>query len=599
MLTRLRLAAVVALAPALVLAAKGSEKSAPAVAQASPAQKAAPSSAPAAPAPSDATSGETTYAYLTRDGGTFKAPLFAAESENLPVALIEDEAISLRELMKAIAGVHGAAAAGKQAGRKDFSPVLDRLIDARLLAREARQMGIAELPEVQQSLASSRENIGREILQERVLKDVKPDAMEVDQAYRQAARQWKVRSVLVPRQDDAKAFEAQLKAGKKFEAIAKQLVAAKKAKGGEEPMLVGRANGLPEVVGVLEKTKVGAVSAPLKLKDGYALMKVEAITYPEDPKAREEAVQASLGRQRKAVLRKYYDSLVKRYAKLDEGLLKRLDFEAAKPGLAALEKDQRVLARIEGAKPITVAELAAALKQGFYHGVEGAIKEKRVNREKPSVFDGLLSARIVPVEVKHLGIDGSEEFKDRLADTENSILFSKFVEKAVLPELKITDEKLKAYYAEHKKEYAYPTFYKVESLAFTSLKGAEGAIKQLRAGTDFKWLVTNADGQVRASERKLGLEGTLAATALPKDLATLLSGSKKGDHRLYADDANKQYYAVHVLDVIGATDQPFETVKDQIQQKVFAESLTAAVKGWADKLRKASQVRVLLTRIGS
>jgi hypothetical protein len=345
--------------------------------------------------------------------------------------------------------------------------------------------------------------------------------------------------------------------------------------------------------------KVGAVSAPVKVQNGFAVMKLEAVRYPEDPKERESATEQALSAAKKVALKKFYDGLVKRYAHTDEALFKRLDFEAAKPGLAALKKDQRVLSRIEGGKPITVAELAASVEQAFFHGVEGAIKEKKVNREKPKIFDGLLSERVVPLEVKRLQLEDTPEFKERFADQETSLLFAKFIEKAVLPTLKMGEPELQRYYSEHKKEYSYPTFYKLESVTFSSLKGAEGAIKQLRGGTDFKWLNANAEGQVKQGDRKLGVEGTLSANGLPKELAALLANAKKDDYRLYADDANKQYYAVHVIDVIGAKEQPFSEVKEKVQQALFQESLTAAVKGWSEKVRGGSQVKIFITRIGS
>ncbi len=555
--------------------------------------------APAPSAKAPAATGEEMYAYLARDGGTFKAPLFADESENLAVATVDEETVTLRELTRAIAGSHGGRAETTHAGKKDFAPILDRLIEARLLAREAREMGIAELPEYKTSVEAFRQTAGRELLQAEVVKDIKADPAEVEKLFRQRVREWKVRSVLVAKQEDAKQIQPQVKAGKKFEDVAKQLVAEKKAKGGEESAFIGRAQALPEVLAALEKMKVGEVSAPVKLKDGFAVLKVEDMRYPEDAKIRAEVSQASIARQNKAALKKYYDALVKRYARTDEALLKSVDFEAKKPGIEALKKDKRVIARIEGGKPVTVGDLAEAVAQGFFHGVKTAVEEKRVNRDKMSVFDALLSERIVPLEVKRAGIDATAEYKARVADFENSLLFSKFLEKAVLPELKVSDDQLKKYYAEHKKEFTYPTFYKVESLAFTSLKGAEAAVKQLRGGTDYRWLNANAEGQVKASDRKLGLDGTLAATGLPKDLANLLSGVKKGDYRLYGDDAAQQYYAIHVMDVVGATEQPFEAAKEGINQKLFEDALTSAIKTWAGKLRKASQVKVFLTRIGS
>lgn len=552
---------------------------------------AAPAAAPAA--------GDTIYAYLTRDGGTFKAPIFAEESENLPVATVEDESITLRELMKAIGAAHGADVASKKAGAKDFAPILDRLVNARLLAREARQMGVAELPEHRKSVEALRESTATTLLQARVLKGVGPDAAEVDRIYKRTVREWQVRSVLIPNREDLKAFQAQLKAGKKFDALAKQLVESKKAKGGEAPVFIGPTNALPTVSAALENMKVGAVSEPVKVEGGFAVMRLEGMRYPENAKARDEAREASLSIRRKAAVKKYYDELVKKHAKPNRALLKTLDFEAAKPGMAALKKDKRVLAQIEGGTPITVADLAVALEAGFYHGVEGAIKEKRVNSQKESVFDGLVSKQLLPAEVKRQKIEETTEFKERVADGETSLLFAKFVEKAIIPQLKLGDPDLRKYYEAHKKEFTYPAFYKLESMAFTSLKAAEAAVKQLRGGTDYKWLSANAEGQVKPGDRKLAVEGTLSANGIPKALADLLAGTKKDDYRLFADEENKQYFAIHVQDVIGATEQSFDSVKEKLQQPVFQEALTAAVQDWAAKLRKNAQVKILITRIGS
>jgi hypothetical protein len=51
--------------------------------------------------------------------------------------------------------------------------------------------------------------------------------------------------------------------------------------------------------------------------------------------------------------------------------------------------------------------------------------------------------------------------------------------------------------------------------------------------------------------------------------------------------------------VIGATERPFEEVRDGIAQRLQNDALTAAVKDWAGKLRSARPVKVFITKIGS
>ena len=130
---------------------------------------------------------------------------------------------------------------------------------------------------------------------------------------------------------------------------------------------------------------------------------MEEIRYPENPKARAEAEAISLLEQKKKALKKYYDELVKKYAKIDEKLLKKLDFEAKKPGFEALKKDKRVLATVQGQDPVTVGLLSTALAEQFFHGVDNATQKKRLNNSKGTTLDALISVRVVATDVGAAG----------------------------------------------------------------------------------------------------------------------------------------------------------------------------------------------------
>lgn len=571
------------------------------IAAASSLALAAPASRKPAAPPAAATqpSEPDVYAYVTRDGASSKVPLFTGESDKIAIALVGDEPITLADLVTSLAGAHEAMSPDPtSAGKKDFAPILDRLIEVRLIATEAREMGIGDLPEVKTAIAEFRESAGMDMLKARVVTGVKPDPKELDRLYRDAVREWKVKSVLFSGELDAKQAVAKLRAPNAFEAEAARYAAENKAKYTKEPLVLPPRETLPQVATALRGLKKGAVSDPVKLKDGFAILKVEEIRYPEIADARKEARAVALANQQKRTLQKYYVTLMARYAKVDRALVKRLDFEAKKPGLEALKKDKRVLVSFNEGPPVTVADLANALVSGFYHGVDSALKEKKVNRQKEDVLDGIVSKRVIAMQVKADALEQTPEFQRRMKEYETGILFSKFIEKAILPKVKVGDEQVKKYHAEHKGEFMYPTFYKVESLAFAKVKDAEGAVKALRAGTDFKWLNQNAEGQSKPEDKKLAIEGTLAATALPKDVANTLSGAKKGDYRLHAGE-DGQFYAVHVLDVVGAKEQPLEEVREVIAKRLFNDGITANIKQWAAVIRGARPVKIFLTRIGS
>jgi hypothetical protein len=201
---------------------------------------------------------------------------------------------------------------------------------------------------VKQAVTNFEKVGAREMLQEHATQDVRPDAKEVEQRYREAVRELKVRSVLFSRQTDANAFHAAVKGGGDFPALVKKAVADKKAKGDEEAHFVRLSSMLPQTAVKVVKLKPGEITPVMKLKEGFAIARVEDVRYPEgDAAARAEAEKQSLLRQKKIALQKYSDGLVKRYATIDDALLKRLDLQAKKPGIDALEKDKRIVARIQ------------------------------------------------------------------------------------------------------------------------------------------------------------------------------------------------------------------------------------------------------------
>jgi hypothetical protein len=327
---------------------------------------------------------------------------------------------------------------------------------------------------------------------------------------------------------------------------------------------------------------------------------LEEVRYPDDPKARAAAEEASLAVRRRTELTRFYDSLVKKYARIDKALLKKLDWEAKKPGYAALAKDQRPVVKIKGEKPVTVADLTAEMSQTFFHGAEGPIRDKRVNKEKMPALEAILVARLFAKEARALKLQDTPEVRRAVEENRRAVLFSLFLERVLAPEVKVTEADVQRYFEKHKAEYTYPQMFKLDGIAFTTVKGAQTAVEQLRSGTDFQWLRANADGQVKAEERSLPIDSTatISVTSLAPDLVKALAGAGSGDYRVCAAPRD-QYYAIRVVESIPPRVQPYLEAREVAANAVYDEKLTAAIQDYADKLRAARDVEVYLTRIGN
>ena len=526
---------------------------------------------------------------------------FASE-QNLPmvegkriVATVNDEPITLEEFNQELASLHAGVTEEKKVGKTKESALLRRLINMRLILQEAKRIGLDELPEVKNMVDVYSKATLRELLIERHLKDAKPDEKDVERLYKELTKEWKIKSVVFEKEDAAKKMEEEIKASRDFDELAKRVVADGTAKGGEEGKYVKGKDLLPQIAQTVSKMEVGSISPIIQVGTGFVILRVEDIRFPEDPEAKKLAVKQALYLQKEKLFEGYNDALMKKYVKVHKEILDGLDYESKEPGFEKLLEDKRVVAEIEGERPITVAELTEALSQQFFHGIERAIESKRLNEKKMLVLDEILYKRILRKEALRLGIDKTDAYKIKVKEYENSVIFGAFVQKAIVPDVKVTEEESKAYYSKHIGEYTSPEMMKIRSLAFVKRNDAERAIEKLRNGTELQWLVENAEGQVdKNTPDLLTFDGkSLTVRDLPEGVRKVLSGAKPGDFRLYASPEG-YFYILSIEDVVPARPQSLEEAKKAVANKVFSETFNKAVEAWADKLRAASNVKVYL-----
>ena len=525
-----------------------------------------------------------------------------ASAQNLPVvqgkkivAVVNEEPITLDEFNRELGILYQGREGEKKVPKEKNLELLNRLINAKLIFQEARRMGLDELKEVKERVDVFSRITLRDELIERQIKNIKPDEKEVERLYRKSIKEWRIKSILFEKEEDAKAMEGVLKGGKDFDETLKRFLAGKKGKGSEEGSYLKDKELLPEIADAVSKMKVGSTSSVVKIKAGFVIFKLEAIRFPDDPKAKEQARTELLRQKQREAFTKYEKALKARSVKVNDQLLKSLDFESKEQGFEKLLEDKRVVAEIKGEKPITVGEFAEYMKQQLFHGVERAVESKRLNKRKDQILEEMLQKRVLGKEALRLGIDKTEDFKNKVKEFSNSLIFGAFVQKAVAPDVKLKEEELKANYDEHIKEYTYPEMMKMVSLVFGKRNDAEKAVVNLRKGGDFQWIKENAEGQVDQNAKGvLVFDGRLLTTKdLPEGVSKAVTGAKSGDFRLYESPEN-HHYVLCVQELIPSKPQPYEEVREKIAKKIYNEKLAKAVEGYAGKLRAVSDVKIYL-----
>jgi len=516
------------------------------------------------------------------------------------LATVAGDPVTMEEFDSQLAAMHqGLEAPAAKVARQRPWDLLERLINTRLILQEARNMGLDALPEVKEIVGNNRRDAMRSMLYKRRVQAITTaEPGQTEALYKQAVKEVHVMSILIDKESDARELESRVKAGGDIESLARELVSSGKARPDESDRYLRARDLLPEVQEPLSTMRIGQVSPLVRIGRGFAMMKLLDIRYPEDRAAREQAEKDALQAKRTEVLKQYVEDLKRRYTKVDEKVLNGVDFEAKEPGLERLLQDKRAVAEVKGEAAVTVGELTDALRRRFFHGADRAVTEKKINSRKAEVLDDLLSKRAAGKEAKRLKLDATDEYKRNVKDFEDGVLFGTFVQRAIDPTIKVDDADLRKHLDEHETEYTSPELMRLDALAFVERRGAEEALAKLQKGADFVWMRANAEGQVDQQAQKdlLPFAGGLVATStFPAGLRRAVAGVRSGEFRFYGEGKGP-WYVLHAREVVPPAPQPIAEVRDDIAKKVFELKRQDAVKDWAQKLRKAYEVKMFVTQ---
>jgi len=534
----------------------------------------------------------------------FLANIGNASEKKLPVidgeevmAMVNNDPITTGEFNRALSSIHSdSSEKEREASKVDYNGILKRLITLRLIRQEAINIGLNELPEVKEMVEQYSRQTLSGLLRGLYVKNLNADETEIEKLYKEAVMEVRLKSVLINKKDEAGKIEEEIKTGGNFDSIVKRIISGKTAQGKDEGVYFKGQELLPQVIEAVSGMEIGDVSPIIEVADGFIIFRLEDRRFPENIAAKESSVKQALEHKRKKALEEYKDSLIKKYVKIDEKVLEGLNYESSEEEFEKLLKDSRVVAEIEGEQPVTVAELTAALKDKYFHGVETAAKKKKLNENKRLFFyDTLLQKRVSLKEALKQGIDKSPVFKSMVKEYENSVLFDSFLRKVIIPDIKLTDEEVNKHYEENIAKYSSPEMMRFDSIVFGKKSDAEAAVDRLKKGTDFKWLSSNTEGQVDKNAGGLiMLKGTLVTAGLSADVQKAISGAGSGDVRLYTSP-EKYYYVLYIQDVFPSKPSPFEEVKNGISEEIFKDRLTKSIDDWAKKLREVYDVKVYAT----
>jgi len=535
-------------------------------------------------------------------GSLAQASLAEDVPETRILATIDEVTITQEEFNREISSLHRTmleeGTDSVTAGRIDFPGVLQRLINLRLLALEARQIGLSEQPDFKRKMEKYREQqLKQKVLGNVVAENpITTDDEEVQTLYHRLSRELKIYDLLFDNEADAKEAATDI-AKRGFVKVAEELKGAEHVQvsmdGGFLPLKELRG----EVGITVIDMELDDVSPIFTTAGGYMIFQLLEIQQVDDEGVLAEAFAIESQRHNVKVKTEFLESLVEQYAQIDEQLLAAIDFSSSGPELAVLMADNRTLAtlRVPG-QPValfSVAALTEAMSDKYYHGLEQARETKALNDAKESVLHKRLMTQLLLAEAQRLELLDSAEFKAQMNDYENRALFAEMVRKVIGPDVTFTKKEVDQYYAEHLAEYTTPRMIRLSSIPFSTVDNASHTVTMIRQGADFLWLTSNAPDQVRTDDAKLTImrKKVVSFDGMPEEAMKALEGLSEGQSAWYTDEAG--YIQVLYVDkLIPSKTKPLDEVRAEVEKAVFRQNVSKAVNEYAAKAKEHYQVKI-------
>jgi hypothetical protein len=526
-----------------------------------------------------------------------RVPVFSGELAELPVAEVDGVPITLRNLRRSLMPT------GEEEGEEASQPgtgtpleVLGRSVDVRLIAREGREIGLDELPEVRKLVDAFTSRRTRDRLIQNHVKGIEPDEGEIQRLYEETTREWRIKGMIFQGEEDAIAFRTVVEDGGNFDDAAKRYIADGKAtaKGTAEGGYITRKDLPPEMAIKIGEYPVGSVLPVMIVKGGFGVIQIQETRLLENPEAKSQARRRARNFARNKSLVEYNRQLTEKYVKVDKELMEGLNFGESVENFERLLQDNRTVATVEGESPVGVADLARGISEKFYHGMGEAIEQGKLAEMKVPVLNEILRKRVFLKEAKVQGLDNTPEFLEEVADYENSMVFGVFIEKVLRPEVKLSENDLRKYYEQHIEEYTVPEMIKLRSLVFVSASTAQAALDKLNKGTDFHWMKANADGQVPSETGEVTQfsEGFVTVRSVPEPVRQAVTMRKGEDVYVLYNQEGKYFHVLNIVKRIPPRAKPIEEVQKSVSQQVYKEKIDKAFRVWKDRLKKVYDVKV-------
>lgn len=377
--------------------------------------------------------------------------------------------------------------------------LLQTLIDEQVLLQEAEQRGLREHEDFKHYAQSSHTDAVLEVYRDQIA-DARTVVSEQDlqEAFTLMNENAAARHLLAPSREQADALYEQLQAGATFEALAPQVFKDQRlADSGGYLGYFKWEDMDPTFAATAQKLKVGEISAPVRTKFGYSIIKLEdrqpapLLTETEYAKMRKKLNWVVTHRKRAAAIQQLdQETLAQLDIRFNEDTIARMwEYRGVETNGSAGGQEEgaallviapeTVVATVKG-KPFTFGEL-----QERAQWTSERQRQRIQSREELKDFvSGLILRDEYLQRARAAGAEKDEKVKHLTREREDEFLMKKMVS-LLTDTVTVPRDSLRQVYDAQPQQFTHPAQVHAREITVASREQCKQILREVKAGGDF------------------------------------------------------------------------------------------------------------------
>lgn len=424
----------------------------------------------------------------------------AVDGETAVLAVVNDDTITTADLDRQMLSLHSTMSAS---GLRDFDyhKLLTKLVNDRLLAQEARALGLDDNPDLLEELdaARDRQMIGL-FAQEHFKPNLEIQEGTIEAYFDTYYSRLQVRTVSVRSKDEAGRLCDAIRSGKSMDSIARA----------ESLDLYRYGGGLHknkyyrDVERVLrdpaDHLKQGELSDPIPFRDAFAIMRVESRT-PADRAELEDhraKIESDLKFEAKNLQWEHFVS----------DLAAEFSVTTDTAALAAIRADADSLFTPKFMRGTEKVVLSAPGGLQVTDDYLRRLISRRAMSAAQSPFDSLMAqslkyatdALVLKAAALAAGYQERPEVTRAYQNSLDSALIEAYIQETVIPQIKFNHAELNQYYADHIDSFKTSATCQFQQMTVPDEETAKAVYARLQEGADFVYLAKQYNAELSSPE---------------------------------------------------------------------------------------------------